>query len=269
MNSSVTAQPRLEREQLYRSLFENMLNGFAYCRMLFEDGKPIDYVYLAVNAAFERHTGLKNVVSKRVTEAIPGIRESDPRLFEIYGRVAKTGQPEPFETFIQALQMWFSISVYSPAPEHFVAVFDLITERKNAEWALREFEERFATVFRSSPVAMSITSLATSCYVDVNERFIHTSGFRREEIIGHTSDDLRLFGDPADRERLVTQVTKQGFAYCMRMRFRMKAGDLRDGLISSQIIQLHGKPHLLSTIKKEALLVDPPLVPSSIFSVVR
>jgi PAS domain S-box-containing protein len=257
MNSRATALPAddapesrspQESEKLYRSLFENLLNGFAYCRMLFEDGKPLDFVYLAVNAAFERHTGLKNVVGKKVTEVIPGIRESDPRLFEMYGRVAKTGQPERFETFIQALQMWFSISVYSPAPEHFVAVFDMITERKNAEMALREFEERFATVFRSSPVAMSITSTATLRYVDVNEMFTHSSGFSREEIIGHTSEELQLFSDPVDRERLMAEVLKHGFAYCMRMRFRMKAGEIRDGLISSQMIRLHGEPHLLSTI---------------------
>jgi len=237
-----------ESERLYRSLFENLLNGFAYCRMLFEDGKPLDFVYLAVNAAFETHTGLKNVVGKKVTEVIPGIREADPQLLEIYGRVAMTGQPERFESFVNALQMWFSISVYCPAPEHFVAVFDVITERKRSEFALREFEDRFATVFQSSPVAMSITAVATTCYVDVNEMFLRSSGFTREEVVGHTSDELRLFSDPADRERLVAEVFKHGFAYCMRIRFRMKMGDVRDGLISSQIIQLHGEPHLLSTI---------------------
>jgi signal transduction histidine kinase len=68
-----------------------------------------------------------------VTEIIPGIRESDPTLFEIYGRVALTGQPERFEIFVQGLSMWFLISLYSPKREHFVAVFDAITERKQAE----------------------------------------------------------------------------------------------------------------------------------------
>ncbi len=122
-----------ESEELYRSLFENMLNGFAYCRMLFENGKPQDFIYLVVNDAFETLTGLKNVAGRRVTEVIPGIRETDQQLFEIYGRVAMTGQPERFEIFVEALQMWFWVSVYSPAHEHFVAVFDVITERKQQE----------------------------------------------------------------------------------------------------------------------------------------
>ncbi len=120
-------------EGRYRSLFENMLNGFSYCRMLFDDGRPQNWVYLAVNSAFESLTGLKNVAGKRVSEVIPGIRESDPRLFEVYGRVALTGVPEQFETYISALGMWFAVSVYSPVKEHFVVLFDVITERKRAE----------------------------------------------------------------------------------------------------------------------------------------
>ena len=114
-------------EGRYRSLFENMLNGFAYCRMLFDEGRPQDFIYLAVNSAFETLTGLKNVVGKRVSEVIPGIRQSDPEVFEIYGRVALTGVPEQFETYVNALGMWFAVSVYSPGKEHFVAVFDVIT----------------------------------------------------------------------------------------------------------------------------------------------
>ncbi|MBI5584788.1 MAG: PAS domain S-box protein, partial [Deltaproteobacteria bacterium] len=129
---------RLRRsEELYRSLFENMLNGFAYCRMLFEGDQPRDFIYLAVNEAFSTLTGLQDVVGKKVTEVIPGIRETDPELFAIYGRVARSGRPERFELYLEALRMWFSISVYSPKEEHFVAVFDVITERKQAELALR------------------------------------------------------------------------------------------------------------------------------------
>ena len=69
-------------------IFENMLEGFAYCKMIFDrDNHPVDWIYLDVNDAFDRLTGLENTVGKKVTEAIPGIKESDPELFEIYGRV--------------------------------------------------------------------------------------------------------------------------------------------------------------------------------------
>ena len=128
-----------ESEARFRSLFENMQEGFAYCRMLFEGDRPCDFIYLHVNDAFERLTGLKNVIGRRVTDVIPGIRNTDAELFEIYGRVVATGQPEKFERYVQALKMWFSISVYCPAPEHFVAVFDVITARKEVEERIRQF----------------------------------------------------------------------------------------------------------------------------------
>jgi PAS domain-containing protein len=64
-----------ESEKRYRSLFENMQEGYAYCRMRFDDrGHPVDWTYLDVNGAFGRITGLGNVVGKRVLEAIPNIK---------------------------------------------------------------------------------------------------------------------------------------------------------------------------------------------------
>ena len=123
----------IESEEHYRSLFENMINGVAYCQMLFEEGKPCDFVYLKVNEAFKSLTGLRNTTGKKVTEVIPGIRESDNKLFEIYGRVALTGIHESFEMFVESLNDWYFISVYSPKREYFVAIFEVITKRKLAE----------------------------------------------------------------------------------------------------------------------------------------
>lgn len=122
-----------ESEDRYRSIFNNMLNGFAFCKMIYENGHPIDFTYLEVNKSFEKLTGLRNVIGKNVSEVIPNINESDPELLEIYGRVAITGQQETFEMFLESLNMWFSVSVYSPKKEYFVAVFDVITDRKLAE----------------------------------------------------------------------------------------------------------------------------------------
>ncbi len=129
----ITEQALFDSETMYRSLFENMLNGFAYCRMLYENEKAVDFIYLRVNHAFEVLTGLTDVVGKRISEIIPGIREADPQLLEMYGRVAMTGTPERFEYFLKVLDMWLWVSVYSPKREHFVAVFDVINDRKKAE----------------------------------------------------------------------------------------------------------------------------------------
>jgi hypothetical protein len=123
----------------YRSLFANMLDGFAFCRMIFDEkNDPVDFVYLEINDAFERLTGLKReaVVGKRVTEAIPGTEKANPELFEIYGRVALTCREERFDIFFKPLDKWFSISAYCPQKGYFAAVFEDITKRKKMEQQL-------------------------------------------------------------------------------------------------------------------------------------
>jgi len=166
-------------EARYRGLFENMIEGFAYCKMIFENGKPKDFIYLSVNHAFESLTGLNDVVGKRVTEVIPGIREADPGLFEIYGRVSLTGKPERFEMFVEALKMWFSISVYSPEKEFFVAVFDVITERKKAE----EAQGHLSAIIESAEDAIigkDLNGIIQTWNVGAENIF----GYKAEEVIG-------------------------------------------------------------------------------------
>ncbi len=138
-----------ESEEKYRSLFENMINGYAYCQMIFdENDEPTDFVYLEINDAFERLTGLKRegVVGRRVSEAIPGTKEANPEIFEIYGRVARTGKAESFEVFFKPLSLWLNISVYGPKKDHFVAIFENITKRKELEQELNSYNKRLEVV---------------------------------------------------------------------------------------------------------------------------
>jgi two-component system, cell cycle sensor histidine kinase and response regulator CckA len=147
VSRDITERKRAEEalrglERRYSSLFENMLEGFAHCRMLYDEhGRPADFVYLDVNAAFGRLTGLENVVGRKVSEVLPGIRETSPEVFEIYGRVARTGTPERFVIDFKPLKKWLSISVYSPARNHFVAVFHDITAEKELEAQLRRSQK--------------------------------------------------------------------------------------------------------------------------------
>jgi len=132
----------IESEESYRSLFENMLNGFAFCHMIYDNDNPYDFVYLKVNKSFESLTGLKDVEGKKVSDIIPEIQKSDQALIELYGRVAMTGIPEFFETYVISLDDWYSISVYSPKKDYFIAVFDVITERKKNEQELISAKEK-------------------------------------------------------------------------------------------------------------------------------
>ena len=189
-------------EAYYRGLFENMREGLAYCKMIFEDGQPQDFVYLSVNESFGRLTGLKNVAGRKVTEVIPGIKESNPELFEVYGRVASTGQPERLETYLPALDIWFSLSVYRPEAGHFVAVFDNITARKRAEQALREGEERFRGMLEQNVSAMFVIEEGKLAYV--NRRAAEILGYSAQELGGRAMLDL------------VVETDRPGMAEAMR-----------------------------------------------------
>ena len=104
------------------------------------------------------------MVGRKVSEVIPGIRESDPELIEIYSRVALTGMPERFENYVEALDMWFWISVYSSQKEHFVAVFEVITERKKAENELRLFKN----LINQANDAIFVIDPVTGRFLDLN-----------------------------------------------------------------------------------------------------
>ena len=128
-----------ESKYKYLSLFDNMLDGYAHCEMIYDNqGNPIDFIYLNVNEAFERLTGLSDVEGKKISEIIPQTKETHPELLEIYGKVASTGKPEKFEIEFKPLDRWFTVAVYSPQKNHFIAVFENITERKDADEKLNE-----------------------------------------------------------------------------------------------------------------------------------
>jgi two-component system, cell cycle sensor histidine kinase and response regulator CckA len=139
-----------ESEKRFRSLFENMLEGYCYCEIIFENGEPNDFKYLDVNDAFEKLTGLKDVVGKKASEVISNFKEDGSELLEILARVAMSGEPEKFETHVSSLGKWFSSSVYSPKQGYFVSMFDNITDRKLAEKQVKLNEARLQSLYNIS-----------------------------------------------------------------------------------------------------------------------
>jgi PAS domain S-box-containing protein len=166
-----------ESETRYRLLFQNMLDGFAYCRMIFDErGRPEDFVYLEVNGAFGVLTGLGDVVGKKASEVFPGIRDSHPELLEIYGRVARTGRPERVEIPFRPLALWLTISVHRPHPDHFVAVFDDITDRKRAEESLAVVTRLYAVLSHVNEAIVRTTD-ERSLYGEVCRIVAEDGGF--------------------------------------------------------------------------------------------
>lgn len=132
-----------------------------------------------------------------------------------------------------------------------------ITERKRADEALRFSEDKFAKAFRSSPLRVSITTLADGRFVEVNDTFLHDHGLTRAQVIGRTAEELGLLADPADRRELIDALEREGVVRDFEV-----AGKLRDGRaqvisLSAEVIQVGGEPCVLAvgadvTARKEA-----------------
>ena len=123
-----------ESEARYRGLFENLVNGFALHEIVTdEQGEPVDYVFLEINPAFEKLTGINSQqsIGRRVTDVLPGV-END-HFIQTYGRVALTGEPVYLEEFSSSLNKYYEINAYSPKRGQFAVTFADITERKLAE----------------------------------------------------------------------------------------------------------------------------------------
>jgi PAS domain S-box-containing protein len=134
------AEQRLrESQENYRTLFDSMDEGFCTIEVLFdENNDPVDYRFLEVNPAFEKHTGIPRARGQRMREIAP---QHEEYWFEIYGKIASTGEPARFEKPAEQLHRWYDIHAFrigEPREKKVAILFNDITERKRVEEALRE-----------------------------------------------------------------------------------------------------------------------------------
>ncbi len=121
-----------------------------------------------------------------------------------------------------------------------------VTGQKRFEQDLKESEQKFATAFRASPNVMAITNVDDGTFVDVNKRFCRFTGYKYEELIGHTSLELGLWASSAQRKHMIEGLRKRGRMHSLEVDVRTKSGRVRTALYSADIITLAGRQYLLS-----------------------
>lgn len=124
-----------------------------------------------------------------------------------------------------------------------------MAEREQAEEALRHVEERFAKAFHANLSGIAITTIDEGRYVDVNDRLLEVLGYSREEVIGRTVVELGIYESPANRADLMRVLREQGAIREVEMEGRAKSGELRHVLMSMELIELAGEPHILTMLQ--------------------
>jgi PAS domain S-box-containing protein len=138
-----------EAEARYRQMFETLIEGFCTIEMVFDQhGKPVDYRFLELNPAFEKHTGVKNARGRLMREIAPDLESN---WFEIFGKVATSGESVRFENEAKPLGRMYEVNAYRIGGEgsHTVGIlFNDITERKISERKLRAQFERMNLLYQ-------------------------------------------------------------------------------------------------------------------------
>lgn len=124
-----------------------------------------------------------------------------------------------------------------------------IAHRARTEEALRQSQEMFSKAFAASPDAVSISRASDGRYIDVNESFLSLCGYARDEVVGATSLALGIWPDATGRARLLEALREHGHVRGYEAVFRTKLGEPIITLVSAQIIDLHGEPHILGVTR--------------------
>jgi PAS domain S-box-containing protein len=120
-----------------------------------------------------------------------------------------------------------------------------ITERMQMEKALRLSEERFSKAFRASPIPLAIQSLRQQRFVDANHGFQALTGYGREQLVGHTPEEINLWGEADGGREPLKKLRSEMSVRNLPYRLRTQKGQLRDTLLSVELFELEGEPYLL------------------------
>jgi PAS domain S-box-containing protein len=212
-----------------------------------------DKVIVDVNEEFTRVTGYskEEVVGQSVLKL--GLWEDFGEREEFVGKIMKDGIAANFEFNFQAKDNQVRIGLLSGAvvqlsgEPHLIFGAQDITEIKDAQRALQESEDKFRTIFVTSPDSVSISSLEDGKFVDVNEGFERLTGYSREEALNMKATDLWV--DTDIRREIMDKLAKDGEIHNWEGLFKIKDGQFRTGLISASIVVIGDRKYVLGVHK--------------------
>ena len=217
-------------EKRYRSLFDSIDEGFCIVEMIFDEhGKPVDFRFEEVNPSFEKQSGLREVLGKRIRELVP---QHEAHWFETLGRVTRTGEPVRFANEARGLNRWFDVFCFvADERDHrkVAVLFTDITERKRLEADLQASEVYFRELTQALPVGVW-TSQPDGRVDFINRHWLEYAGLTFQHAMRH-QDAWTENVHPDDRAQ-AEAISAAGWAanegYHLEARFReAKSGNYR------------------------------------------
>jgi len=225
---NIAKQALTDAEWKFKALFELGPIGVAYHRMIYdENGAPFDYYFIDANASYNQLTGV-SPKGMSVRQAFPGI-ENDPfDWIGNFGRVAKTGETFRFEQLLQSNGRWYDCVAYQYMPDHFVAAFTEITQRKEAEALLEKQKLSLSSIIEGTNVGTWEWNVQTGETI-FNERWAEIEGYTLAEIMPVSIETWKKFAHP-DGVIIATEKLNKHFAgeldyYEVETRMKHKNGE--------------------------------------------
>ncbi len=184
-----------DSEKRFKMLFDNLNEGFIHCRTITDkNGKPVDWVYLSVNKAGEKQTGLKpgQLIGKKASEILVGIENEQQNVIEIFGETAISGKEQELVLYSSIFNKHFHIHVFSPRRGEFAATIADITLRKKAEEQLKESNARLELAHELMDLAIWEWDVNTDTIVSGNKAWEEMYGFERSDISKQWVNHLEL-----------------------------------------------------------------------------
>ncbi|WP_319481096.1 PAS domain S-box protein [uncultured Draconibacterium sp.] len=216
-----------ESQQKFKSLFDNIEEGVALHKMIFDgDNKIIDFVWVDVNPKYEKLTQLKkkDLIGKKGKDVISNIEE---KWYNLYAEVVLTGIPKTVIEYSEYLDKYWEVKAFRPQEGHFAVAMSEITEKAMARSLLSNSESKYRALYENAPLPYQSLDINGNI-IDVNPAWLSTLGYKSEEVLGKNYADF-LHPDWKNHfESNFPAFKKRGYVSDVQFKIKHKKGHYLD-----------------------------------------